>query len=140
MHRGACAPFLFDVSDGLRRVLTMIAPPVVIDPAAFGRVVLTSTISCWIEGDPQLVHFVGQCLRRYYQCDWGDTEYQEDRDSNDYTVKSGDGGRILAAYDIPADLPQPQYDSNIWIITEGFGCQALGRDCCYTTILFPGDY
>lgn len=118
----------------------MITLPAAINPAAFGQVVLTSTISCWIEGNPRLIAFVGQCLRRYYQCDWGDIEYQEDRDSNDYTVKTGDGGRILAAYDIPASLPQPQHDNKIWIITEGFGHQALGIDYCYTTILFPGDY
>ena len=72
--------------------------------------------------------FVYKCLERYITGDWGELE-EPDKELNDESVAVE--GRILASYDIPADVGI-DYAEKIWIITEW--------DRSVTTILFPDEY
>lgn len=67
--------------------------------------------------------FVADSLKRYKNCDWGDT-CKEDKDMNDEAIINGD--RIFAAYIFSAN------NEKIWIITEA--------DRSLTTIMFPEEY
>lgn len=88
-----------------------------------GDLYMTCGIGARTEEDSDLTEFIGECLVRYRQCDWGDT-CNEDKKANDRAVKVGE--RILAVY------TYPKTGEKIWIITEW--------DRSYTTVLFPDEY
>lgn len=91
-----------------------------------GKLMATAGIDERMQKDLTFAAFVSQSIRRYQNCDWGDT-CKEDKASNDYAVKNGE--RILAVYKQGEDAIDP---STIWIITEW--------DRSATTILFPEEY
>lgn len=70
--------------------------------------------------------FVGQCLVRFTNGDWGDVDPQ-DAALNDEGILTE--GRVMGYYRCP--LPGIE---RVWIITEGSGYDR------YTTVLFPEDY
>lgn len=86
-----------------------------------GQVVVTRTINNEIADNSKFAEEVMQCLRKYANCDWGDT-HEDDKPLNDEAVKHGE--RILAAYKTS--------QGKIWIITEA--------DRSATTILYPDEY
>ena len=88
-----------------------------------GQVVSTNGVHSLMESDNYFMMFVVDSLRKYIECDWGQT-CDEDKVLNDNAVKNGDD-RILAVYEKDG-LPK------IWIITEW--------DRSATTILFPSEY
>ena len=88
-----------------------------------GDLYTTAAIRERINENKRFGFFVRKCIRRYMDCDWGDS-YKEDKALNDEAVINGD--RIFAAYIFPAD------NKKIWIITEA--------DRSATTVLFPEDY
>lgn len=87
-----------------------------------GKVVVTRGIEDMIEDDRRFARFVHQSLKRYMDCDWGDT-CEEDKQSNNDALKNDE--RILAVYTW-------QESVKIWIITEW--------DRSVTTVLFPDEY
>ena len=93
-----------------------------------GQLVATAGVSEAMRSCEAFRQFVYRSLERYVQGDWGDLE-EPDKEMNDESVN--DEGRILAAYDIPIDVPI-DYAEKIWIITEW--------DRSATTILFPDEY
>lgn len=80
--------------------------------------------------------FVTNSLRRYIKKDWGETD-PDDHASNDAALNPASPSRILAVYNLPADLINDplvvnrdgQQEKSIWIVTEW--------DRSVTTILFP---
>lgn len=86
-----------------------------------GQVVVTRTINNDIANDSKFAKEVTDSLKRYANCDWGDT-HEDDKPLNDEAVEHGD--RILAAYKTSK--------GKIWIITEW--------DRSATTILYPDEY
>lgn len=93
-----------------------------------GQLVATAGVAEAMSSCEEFRQFVWSSLNRYIQGDWGDLE-EPDKELNDESVE--DEGRILAAYNAPADLPL-NYVEKIWIITEW--------DRSVTTILFPDEY
>lgn len=88
-----------------------------------GELFMTCGIDARTEEDSEFMIFIGECIMRYSQCDWGDT-CDEDKKSNDNALKFGE--RILAVY------TYPKTGEKIWIITEW--------DRSNTTVLFPDEY
>lgn len=88
----------------------------------FGSVVATPKVVKRIKSDVVFAIFIGICIGRYVNFDWGDT-CLEDIALNDKAIVSG--GRLFAVY---------KYSSNrsVWLITEA--------DRSTTTILFPDEY
>lgn len=86
-----------------------------------GQVVTTRTINNDMAEDSTFAKEVTESLKRYVNCDWGDT-HEDDKPINDDAVKHGD--RILAAYKTSK--------GKIWIITEW--------DRSATTVLYPDEY
>jgi len=86
--------------------------------------------------DDKVSAFVSNAIRRTLTGDWGDL-CDDDRNQNDEATQP-DGGRIMAAYDIPDELTQGARDmwggeqDKLWIIIEHPKDQL--------TVLFPGDY
>lgn len=91
-----------------------------------GRVVATTRVDNRMRNDRVFAAFVSKSLRRYQECDWGDT-CKEDKESNDHAIDNGE--RILAVYTQDPILREP---ITIWIITEW--------DRSVTTVLFPEEY
>lgn len=91
-----------------------------------GKMMATAGVDDRMQKDTMFAAFVSKSIRRYLNCDWGDT-CKEDKASNDYAVENGE--RILAVYKQSEDAINP---STIWIITEW--------DRSATTILFPEEY
>lgn len=91
-----------------------------------GQLVATRGVDERMRKDSIFAAFVSKSIRRYQNCDWGDT-CKEDKKSNDYAVENGE--RILAVYKQGEDVINP---GTIWIITEW--------DRSATTILFPEEY
>lgn len=89
-----------------------------------GKTMATAGVDERMKRDRIFAAFVSKSLRRYQECDWGDTN-KEDKVSNDYAVDNGE--RILAEYREDGVKPM-----RIWIITEW--------DRSATTILFPEEY
>jgi len=94
-----------------------------------GQLVATAGVAEAMSSCEAFAIFVMNCLKRYVQGDWGEME-QGDIDMNNESVRFDDG-RILASYDMPADIPI-DYADKVWIITEW--------DRSVTTILFPDEY
>ena len=88
-----------------------------------GELVFTKGVSNAAVEDEAFDIFVNYCLKRYLQCDWGDT-CDEDKVQNNESVLAGE--RILASY------IYPKTKEKIWIITEW--------DRSATTVLFPEEY
>ena len=109
---------------------------------------LTAAVHHWMVGeepcqnrpaeiDDKVTDFVAECIRRTLTGDWGDL-CPEDRKQNDEATQP-DGGRIMAAYNIPDDLTtygaRDSYgrtQDKVWVIVE------YSKDIL--TVLFPGDY
>lgn len=87
-----------------------------------GKWVMTAEINNDIADDTKFAKEITSFMRRYLQCDWGDT-CEGDKKLNDEAVKSGQD-RILAAYDSSR--------GKVYIITEW--------DRSYTTILYASEY
>lgn len=99
-----------------------------------GKLVATASISERMEQDRMFAAFVSKSIRRYQECDWGDT-CTEDKVSNDYAVENGE--RILAEYHQKGYFVKQKNRNDedpirIWIITEW--------DRSSTTVLFPEEY
>lgn len=90
-----------------------------------GRLVATAAVVEMMQRDHVFAAFVSRSIRRYQECDWGDS-CKEDKESNDYAVENGE--RILASY----EQNGVKSHMKIWIITEW--------DRSVTTILFPEEY
>lgn len=90
-----------------------------------GQLVATKNVDERMQKDRIFAAFVSKSIRRYQNCDWGDT-CKEDKASNDYAVENGE--RILGVYE-QVGVKEPM---KIWIITEW--------DRSATTILFPEEY
>lgn len=91
-----------------------------------GRVVATARVDKRMQNDRVFAAFVSKSLRRYQECDWGDT-CKENKESNDRAIDNGE--RILAVYTQDPILREPV---TIWITTES--------DRSVTTVLFPEEY
>lgn len=91
-----------------------------------GQLVATRGVSDQMQRDLAFAAFVSKSLRRYKECDWGDSP-KEDKVFNDLAVANGDE-RIFAAYE-QVGVKEPM---KIWIITEW--------DRSATTVLFPEEY
>lgn len=96
-----------------------------------GQLVMTRAVNDRVADDEAFAKVVTDSLKRYINCDWGDT-CEEDKKRNDEAVKTGE--RILAAYTIdPSKGKSKGFGENtIWIITEW--------DRSVTTILYPDEY
>lgn len=88
-----------------------------------GQVVCTCSVAKRTTTDDDFREFVMNSLKRYSDCDWGDT-CDEDQKLNETALE--DGERIMAVY------IHPKTEEKIWIITEA--------DRSVTTILFPEEY
>ena len=88
-----------------------------------GRLYATAAIHSRMREERQFEYFVRKSMRRYENCDWGDS-CEEDKALNDEAVINGD--RIFATYIYSTD------NTKIWIITES--------DRSATTVLFPDEY
>lgn len=91
-----------------------------------GKLVATSSVVDKMQEDHVFAAFVSKSIRRYEDCDWGDT-CNEDKEQNNYSVENGE--RLLAVYKQDESVREPL---TIWIITEW--------DRSATTILFPEEY
>ncbi|MBW2675277.1 MAG: hypothetical protein JRD89_18005 [Deltaproteobacteria bacterium] len=87
-----------------------------------GQVVVTRAVAARIKEDDEFRRFVGACLGRHADGDWGELD-PEDKKANEEALRYG--GRLFSAYE---KWPLPK----IWIITEA--------DRSATTILFPEEY
>lgn len=96
---------------------------------ALGQIVATARIVDAQATDFVLAAHVARCLARHAAGDWGDVD-DDDRAANDHDLANG--GRILSAYELPADAAGTYRDDKVWIITE--------HDRSVTTILWPSDY
>lgn len=95
-----------------------------------GRIVVTIGVDELMRKDAGFGKFVKVSLGRFLHGDWGDL-CQEDRDSNEKSLMSGD--RLFASYvKHGTDVDEPPVKYKIWIITEA--------DRSATTILFPEEY
>ena len=86
-----------------------------------GQVVATKGVSDLMKDDEIFDDFVRLSLRKYTNCDWGDT-CKEDHKQNNEAIENGE--RIVAKY--------TNDEHTIWIITEW--------DRSVTTVLFPEEY
>lgn len=103
------------------------------DPIAVGPIVMTMTIENWINKDPELFNQIHENLLKYLGGDWGEID-SEDWPLNVATIKrETPHGRLMGSYSL-------SNGETMWIITDGYGRQDEGPDCCYTTILCPDDY
>lgn len=93
-----------------------------------GQLVATAGIANAMDSCEEFRQFVYSSLSRYVEGDWGDLE-EPDKEMNEEGLEME--GRLLAAYNMPTDIPI-DYADKIWIITEW--------DRSATTILFPDEY
>lgn len=91
-----------------------------------GHLVQTSGVAAESERNPDFARFVTRSLKKYAQCDWGNT-YEEDAEMNNLAIRGVTESRLMGVYNYPGDS-----ELNIWIITEW--------DHSCTTILFPREY
>ena len=92
-----------------------------------GQVVMTSSISNFINKDIANELFVINCIKRHHKADWGDCCTEDSNSNDDALINSG---RLLSSYKITN--PDSPVHLKIWIITEW--------DRSVTTVLFPSDY
>lgn len=86
-----------------------------------GNLVFTAGVNALVADNEEFAKQVVRGLKRHSQGDWGDLT-QDDKDSNDDSLKVGDG-RLFSAY---------EGVKKVWIITES--------DRSVTTVLFPDEY
>ena len=91
-----------------------------------GKLVATAAVVDMMQKDHVFAAFVSKSIRRYEECDWGDT-CEEDKKTNYKALEDG-GINILATYE-QAGVKTPM---KILITTEW--------DRSATTILFPEEY
>ena len=87
-----------------------------------GRLVATRGVHTRMVEDLSFMEFVGRCLGRHMDGDWGEVD-SEDKQTNEDALKVG--CRVLSAY---SHLD----NTKIWVITES--------DRSATTVLFPEEY
>ncbi len=97
------------------------------------RLVATAAVYQWAETDPDRQVWLLGCLARHLAGDWGDLA-RHDRAANDAALRCR-AGRLLSAYQLPADLTATVADGNVWIITDD-----LEDPDTATTIVWPSDY
>ena len=103
------------------------------DPTAVGPITMTMTVENWINKRPEIFHEIHSSLLRYLDGDWGQID-TGDWDLNTDTLRhKTPAGRLMGSYLLESG-------EILWIITDGYGRQGEGLDCCYTTILSPDDY
>ena len=102
------------------------------DFPSLGALVFSRGVAARSEADAVFCDAVSERQQRFRSGDWGDLD-EDDWDQNVQTCKQANGGQLLGAYKLPDG-------SRIWILTVGYAKQTLGRDYCYTTILFPDEY
>lgn len=99
-----------------------LAPQVMGAKFPLGMTVVTAGVAARIAEDPAFGAYVGECLKRHANGDWGDL-CEEDKKENEYSLDKH--LRLFSAYD---KYPMPK----VWIITEA--------DRSVTTTLFPEEY
>ncbi len=87
-----------------------------------GRVVVTRGVHARMVDDRTFMEFIGRCLGRHMDGDWGEVD-REDRQTNEDALKVGN--RLLSAY-------SHVDNTRVWVITEA--------DRSVTTVLFPDEY
>jgi hypothetical protein len=97
------------------------------------RLVTTRAVHEWAALEPERQAWLAGCLRRHVARDWGDLD-AHDWAANDAAVRHG-CGRLLSAYQLPANLTRADADRQVWVITDDLE----DRDTA-TTILWPSDY
>lgn len=97
------------------------------------RVVVTAAVHDWLHDNVLRTVWIGNCLTRHGSGDWGDLD-ADDRAANDYALHHA-RGRLLSAYDVPAELAADTSATTVWVITDD-----LEDPDAATTILFPSDY
>lgn len=103
------------------------------DPDAIGNVSTTATVQDWINQDQELFNEILDNVMRYLGGDWGELD-SEDWSSNMATInREVPHGRLMGSYSL-------SNGEKMWVITDGYGRQKEGPDCCYTTVLSPEDY
>jgi hypothetical protein len=113
--------------------MTVIPLPERPDPIAVGPIFMTNTVQEWINKTPEVFNEIHSSLLRYLSGDWGDID-REDWPVNVAVIKKElPFGRLMGAYEL-------SNGEDLWIITDGYGRQAEGPDCCYTTILSSDEY
>jgi hypothetical protein len=97
------------------------------------RTVVTATVLDWAADEPTRMAWLAGCLARHLTADWGDLD-PEDRAANDHALRLGQG-RVMSAYQLPADLTATNTERRVWVITD-----ELDDPDTATTILWPSDY
>lgn len=97
-----------------------------------GALIFSSCVSFRLENDCQFTADITKMIQMFRSGDWGNID-ENDWELNVGTCKNKSGGSLMGAY-------KTFDNTRIWIITSGYGQQALGRDYCYTTVLFPEEY
>jgi hypothetical protein len=97
-----------------------------------GALVWSFGVANRLENDCQFTNDITKMIQLFRSGDWGNID-ENDWELNVGTCKNKSGGSLMGAY-------KTFDNTRIWIITSGYGQQALGRDYCYTTVLFPEEY
>ncbi len=119
----------FLLNSPLPRILSMLTKPKL---ECLGALVWSFGVANRLENDCQFTADVTNMIQLFRSGDWGDLD-EDDWEANIQTCKSSLGGSLMGCY--------KTFDkTKIWIITSGYGHQNLGRDYCYTTVLFPEEY
>jgi hypothetical protein len=95
--------------------------------------VITRAVLDWAGPDAARLTWLTECAVRHLNADWGDID-ADDRAANDYALRHRQG-RVLSAYDGPAELADDTTDRAMWVITDD-----LEDPDTAATILFPSDY
>lgn len=93
-----------------------------------GKMIATQRVWGMINENKTFGQFVGDCLSRYSDCDWGDS-LPEHCIENDRAVRNG--GRVMAMYHIPTEIEEV-FEDELWFITEA--------DRSTTMVTFISDY
>lgn len=99
-------------------------------PVPTNRVVVTSAVQDWLEGDLLRAVWIGGCLARHRNGDWGEVD-PDDRAVNDHALRTR-RGRLLSAYAVPAEIADTTTEPTVWVITDDLDTA--------TTVLWPRDY
>ena len=103
------------------------------DPISVGPITMTLTVDKWIDKDPEIFNEIHSNLLRYLSGDWGQIDIDDWELNTDTLRRKTPAGRLMGSYAL-------DNGETMWIITDGYGRQEEGIDCCYTTILSPEDY
>jgi hypothetical protein len=97
-----------------------------------GPLIWTAGVESRCLTDEQFFRDIGNIVTLYMSGDWGSID-EDDYESNLETCRNKDGGTIMGCY-------KTFDNTRIWVITSGYAQQHMGRDYCYTTVLFPEEY